>query len=191
MGRAKCERCMFRAPEGADYRCDYCAVTGHTRLAVPPEMCLHFREGKRIDRSQEKTEPFHETVPRTMARHGGRSTPKYNWRWGKVLYDQGKNDVEISRELGCDPHTVYRWRRKLGLTANAGARGKPIRRNMQEESNMKEETKTYVKTMLDSDLERRRSDLDRVLLQGGDGKRELERYRAALLARDDFTSGRS
>ena len=54
---------------------------------------------------------------------------------------------------------------------------------------MKEETKTYVKTMLDSDLERRRSDLDRVLLQGGDGKRELERYRAALLALDDFASG--
>lgn len=52
---------------------------------------------------------------------------------------------------------------------------------------MKEETRSYVKNMLEQDLACRRADLDRVLLQGGDGKRELERYRAALLAMDDFT----
>lgn len=126
MGRAKCERCMFRAPAGADYRCDYCAITGHTRLAAPPEKCAYFREGKRIDRSQEKTAPFGDAVPRTIVKRGG-PRPKYDWGYGKRLYDQGKNDVEISREMGCDPNTVYRWRRKLGLRANAGPRGKPVR----------------------------------------------------------------
>lgn len=54
---------------------------------------------------------------------------------------------------------------------------------------MKEETRTHVKNMLSGDLECRRADLERVLLQGGDGKRELERYWAALLALDDFASG--
>lgn len=52
---------------------------------------------------------------------------------------------------------------------------------------MKEATKAYLGAMLKQDLEIRRADLDRALLQGGDGKRELERYRAALLAMDDFT----
>lgn len=54
---------------------------------------------------------------------------------------------------------------------------------------MKEETRSYVKNMLEQDLGCRRADLDRILLQGGDGKRELERYRTALLALDDFASG--
>ena len=54
---------------------------------------------------------------------------------------------------------------------------------------MKEETRSYVKNMLEQDLGCRRTDLDRVLLQGGDSKRELERYRTALLALDDFASG--
>ncbi|WP_418725396.1 hypothetical protein [Dysosmobacter sp.] len=55
MRRARCERCAFRAPEGADYRCDYCAVTGRTRLAVPPEKCRHFQAGELI--------PFPERYP--------------------------------------------------------------------------------------------------------------------------------
>lgn len=127
MGRAKCERCVFRAPTGADYRCDYCAISGHTRLAAPPEKCLHFQEGKRIERAREKPQTFAQAVPRPKVRRGGGSTPKYDWGRGRALYDQGKNDVEISRELGCGQKTVYRWRRKLGLAANAGPRGKPVR----------------------------------------------------------------
>ena len=51
-------------------------------------------------------------------------------------YAQGKNDREISKELGCDPHTVYLWRKKSGLAANAGARGKPVRQVSQGESGL-------------------------------------------------------
>jgi hypothetical protein len=128
MRRAKCERCTFRAPVGADYRCDYCAITGQTRLAAPPEQCRHFRAGARIERTQEKKAAFVEATPRPKVRHGGGPRPKYDWGYGRALYDQGKNDVEISRELGCDPNTVHRWRRKLGLPANAGPGGKSARR---------------------------------------------------------------
>ncbi len=126
MGRAKCERCMFRAQAGAAYQCDYCAITGHTRLAAPPETCRHFQAGARIERNQENKAAFVEATPRPKVRRGG-SQPKYDWGYGRALYDQGKNDVEISRELGCAPDTVHRWRRKLGLPANAGPRGKHVR----------------------------------------------------------------
>ena len=53
---------------------------------------------------------------------------------------------------------------------------------------MNNETKAYIKAMLEQDVELRKDDLDRVLLQGGDGKANLEKYRAALLALDDFQS---
>ena len=33
----KCERCMYRARPHAGYQCDYYAITGHTRRAVPPK----------------------------------------------------------------------------------------------------------------------------------------------------------
>ena len=54
---------------------------------------------------------------------------------------------------------------------------------------MKKETIAYIKAMLERDVELRKNDLDRVLLQGGDGKMNMEKYRAALLALDDFQSG--
>lgn len=127
MRKARCERCAFQAPAGADYRCDYCAITGHTRRAAPPEKCRDFLEGKRIDRSRVKMGPLGEGMHGETAKKSGGPKPRYDWERGKVLYDRGKNDVEISRELGCDPHTVYQWRRKLGLRANAGPRGKPVR----------------------------------------------------------------
>lgn len=53
---------------------------------------------------------------------------------------------------------------------------------------MKNETRAYIKAMLEQDVELRKDDLNRVLLQGGDGKINLEKYRAALLALDDFQS---
>ena len=53
---------------------------------------------------------------------------------------------------------------------------------------MKKETIAYIKAMLEQDVELRKDDLDRVLLQGGDGKINLEKYRAALFALDDFQS---
>lgn len=186
MRRARCERCAFRAPAGADYRCDFCAITGRTRLAAPPEKCRDFLEGKRIDRSQVKMGPLGEAVSGEQKKRGGGPKPKYDWERGRRLYDQGKNDGEIGRELGCAPHTVCQWRRKLGLRANAAPGGTTIQKG---EEHMKDETKAYLTNMLEQDLECRRADLDRVILQGGDGKRELERYREAMLAKDDFSSG--
>lgn len=138
--KVKCERCVFRAQASAGYRCDYCAITGHTRLAVPPEKCLHFQKGERIDRSEEKAAPLGVEALRTMGRQSrksrGGSKPKYDWERGRQLYAQGKNDREIGKELGCDPHTVYLWRKKSGLAANAGARGKTVRQVSQGESGM-------------------------------------------------------
>ena len=39
----KCERCMYRARPHAGYQCDYYAITGHTRRAVPAARCGRFR----------------------------------------------------------------------------------------------------------------------------------------------------
>ena len=54
---------------------------------------------------------------------------------------------------------------------------------------MKKETLDRIRKMLREDVENRQRELDRVLLNGMDGKRELEQYREALLAREDFEGG--
>ena len=51
---------------------------------------------------------------------------------------------------------------------------------------MKQETRDRIRKMLREDADYRKKELDRVLIQGGDGKRELAEYREALLAREDF-----
>ena len=125
MGKAKCDRCVYQAQPGADYLCNYFGITGHTRLAVPPEKCRHFREGERIERPRRRTELPER--PAVKQRNAGRSHPRYDWERGKDLYERGLTDGEIAKELGCDTNTVHRWRRKLGLPANAGPRGKHVR----------------------------------------------------------------
>ena len=54
---------------------------------------------------------------------------------------------------------------------------------------MKKETVDRISRMLREDVENRHRELDRVLVNGMDGKRELEQYREALLAREDFEGG--
>ena len=54
---------------------------------------------------------------------------------------------------------------------------------------MKRETVDRIRKMLRDDVEYRHRELERVLLNGMDGKRELEQYREALLAREDFEGG--
>lgn len=51
---------------------------------------------------------------------------------------------------------------------------------------MKKGTKDHILQMLKDEVETKRWNLDRILTQGGDGKRELEEYRTALLAKEDF-----
>ena len=55
-----------------------------------------------------------------------------------------------------------------------------------EKKAMKQETRDRIRKMLREDADYRKKELDRVLIQGRDGKRELEEYREALLAREDF-----
>lgn len=38
----------------------------------------------------------------------------------KRMHENGDNDVEIARALGCNPDTVMRARKRLGLEANRG-----------------------------------------------------------------------
>ena len=45
------------------------------------------------------------------------NNPKYDHGRMLELYRQGMNDREISRDIGCDPTTVQKWRRMNGLTA--------------------------------------------------------------------------
>ena len=54
---------------------------------------------------------------------------------------------------------------------------------------MKKETVDRIRKMLCDDVENRHRELDRALVNGRDGKRELEQYREALLAREDFEGG--
>ena len=54
---------------------------------------------------------------------------------------------------------------------------------------MKKETRDRIRKMLREDSDTKRWELDRALTQGRDGKRELEEYRQALLAREDFEEG--
>ena len=49
------------------------------------------------------------------ARKNGRIDPAR----ARELYDAGKNDVEIAAELGINHNTVYAWRKRNGLKANA------------------------------------------------------------------------
>lgn len=59
----------------------------------------------------------------------------------------------------------------------------------EEKKTMKKETRDRIRKMLREDADTKRWELDRALTQGRDGKRELEEYRQALLAREDFEEG--
>ena len=54
---------------------------------------------------------------------------------------------------------------------------------------MKKETVDRISRMLREDVENRHRELDRALVNGRDGKRELEQYREALLVREAFEGG--
>lgn len=51
---------------------------------------------------------------------------------------------------------------------------------------MKEYTKIKIKTLLQEQLKDRESDMKRVVLQGGDGKKEFEEYKRCVIALDDY-----
>ena len=54
---------------------------------------------------------------------------------------------------------------------------------------MKKGTVDRISRMLREDVENRHRELERALVNGRDGNRELEQYREALLVREDFEGG--
>lgn len=127
MKRAKCDTCAFRAEEHRIFRCNYVYLTGHTRMAEPPEKCTYFRKGKRLE-SPKETERFLASGAKFAGtrtrRPGAGAKAKYDWSIAWTLYGQGKNDGEISRVMGVASNTVTSWRRREGLPANAAAGGR-------------------------------------------------------------------
>lgn len=54
---------------------------------------------------------------------------------------------------------------------------------------MKRETREYISEMLKDEVKYRHAEIDRVILQGGKAENELQKYRAVMLALDDFEHG--
>ena len=124
MGKKKpsCDICMYRAVKRA-WKCNYETVTRHTRKAAPASRCKHFKEGE-----PQRTEPFdllgkirRAENAETPKRKSTGAVEKYDWDRAKALYDEGKNDAEIARDLGCRPGVVRQWRVRRNLTANRKA----------------------------------------------------------------------
>lgn len=120
MGKTKpdCKTCIYRA-ENRIWKCNYETVTGHTRLAVPAKRCKHYVKGKMV-----KTSPFDLMEKLRRAENAEKTKKpgqpgKYDWALAKQLYDAGKNDAEISRELGCTANTVRLWRGRNKLASHA------------------------------------------------------------------------
>ena len=119
MAQSKCGKCVYRAEEHLSYRCNFAYLTGKTRLAEPPEKCTHFQEGPRL----ETPEDAGRYIQARKRRPGGGAKVKYDWEKGRELYDQKKNDREISREMGVSVGAVKAWRKREGLPANVKAGG--------------------------------------------------------------------
>lgn len=99
------------------------------RLAVA---CRTTREGMRAKLLElGVTEEEIDAVPekKAPARHyAKRKTPtnaKLDEERARELYDEGKNDHEIGRTLGFSDSTIWAWRKRRGLEANASHGGRP------------------------------------------------------------------
>ena len=108
MKAVRCAQCIYRAGPYAGYTCDYAAITGHTRKAVPASRCRHFQEGDAVKRP--KVDP-------DGGIKGQRRYTRYDWSKAKPLYDAGMTDKEISRAMGCSYQAVFDWRHREGLQA--------------------------------------------------------------------------
>lgn len=59
--------------------------------------------------------PRREPKPQTEDRRRIRAGRKYDWAQFRALWEEGKTDLEIARELGACPDTVHNWRHGQGL----------------------------------------------------------------------------
>lgn len=124
--KEKCKQCVFRSRVFA-YRCNFAYLMGHTRKAEPPEKCTHFIAGERLE-TPEEAKALQEKLEKKAAR---KERKKPDWSRGLELYRLGRNDGEIAGELSVSVGAVCGWRRRNGLPANAGARGKSVRKEQE------------------------------------------------------------
>lgn len=116
--RERCMQCFFRGYGEA--LCDYMGVTGKPRILVSPgvgEECTAFLP---LDGDAPR-KPYALTLQPNAGMHPGdleflRRQSRY--RQMRVLYDEGMNDHQIGREMGCSPCTVRNWRLREGLKGN-------------------------------------------------------------------------
>lgn len=130
----QCASCRYRGSVSSSRGtigpcCDYCYLTGNSRLLLPPRedgTCPAYEEG---ERARVIVAPMvtarKEPKPRKM---------KFSPEAMLSLYAQGLNDSQIANELRAVPSTVRKWRRRNGLPANyrpggAGGGGKDEHRN--------------------------------------------------------------
>ncbi len=116
----RCDTCVFRTEITKKYRCDYLALTGHTRLAEPPEACTHYIRGDRLETPEQATKLLTKMEEKRQKRAKRR---KYDWGKAEKLYRAGANDTEIALALGCCKPAVCQWRRRMKLPANTKAGG--------------------------------------------------------------------
>ena len=98
----------------------------HGRKRAELQLFLYYRGEADITRKCGLYKPG--TAPRVRAQpvvlpgsRPQRREPKqragrlYDWKQFRALWDEGKNDREIARIIGCNPDTVQKWRHGAGL----------------------------------------------------------------------------
>lgn len=126
----QCASCRYRGSVSSSRGttgpcCDYCFLTGHSRLLLPPRedgTCPAYEEGERARVIVAPTLVSY----KTPVRH---RPMKFSHEALLSLYAQGLNDSQIAKEIRAVPSTVRKWRHRNGLPTNyrpggAGGGGK-------------------------------------------------------------------
>lgn len=127
--QAPCKGCMFFTGD----MCNYLGIVGRRRPSPPGARCTVKVPGRRLKVLPAGVMPG---APLVLKKNNdGKVDPQrapmlarlyYDPRTEK-LYNQGRNDGEISRAMGVGIKVVVRWRQLTGRKANAGA-GHPRKR---------------------------------------------------------------
>lgn len=109
--RTKCRYHTGRA-DGNAPSCNYFFCTGVTKTSqgeadITKKCGLY--DTTPMTRGKPKPIVISEKSP---PERGGR---KYDWKRFRSLWDEGRTDGEIAREMRCNKETVAKWRRKEGL----------------------------------------------------------------------------
>lgn len=103
--RVRCGSCTYRANDNTS--CDYFFITGHTRMAQPPEKCTFYKRGERCETPKEPQAPA-----------SLRANRVYDLDRAKRMWKAGATDREIAKAIGCSRGHVTCWRRNNGLRVN-------------------------------------------------------------------------